>query len=366
MPTTTTPDPTTTPPAAPKAPLSNPYGLSLDAPTTAPLTTEYPSAPSTTGTPQNRLQLAQTAFDTFAKSTAPAYAADLRQATQQAAGNGQVGSGMLRTTYGNLANQRALALDTERDNLINQATGATIADQQANRGLDIQQENADTSRLGTTGNLALGQGGLTLAQRNQALAELQNTQQFGLAQAAQDVATKVALGQLTLAQAAQALDEKVRTGELTLAQKDEALRELTQQQNNTNTQTSLQLQRDQLTQQGEQFGLSLAQQKDLADLADKTANRQIDATSAQGQNALLLELARIMGTSTSQIDPTFVAAISRALGIPAPTQAYVPPAPPPPGTAPGATPPPAAGYPTPGTPGYPVNPDGTVGSPYGS
>ncbi len=30
---------------------------------------------------------------------------------------------MLRTTYGNLANQRALALDTEKSNLINSAQG---------------------------------------------------------------------------------------------------------------------------------------------------------------------------------------------------------------------------------------------------
>src|SRR5674476_791014 len=72
------PDQTTAPvdPLKPKplglAPNTTAAGTSA----TAPLPTEYPSAPSTTGTPQNRLQLATTAFDTFAKSTAPQYTAD--------------------------------------------------------------------------------------------------------------------------------------------------------------------------------------------------------------------------------------------------------------------------------------------------
>lgn len=441
------PDQTTTAPVDPLKP--KPLGLApsanltaTGAPATAPLPTEYPSAPSTTGTPQNRLQLATTAFDTFAKSTAPQYTADLREATQKAAGAGALGSGQLRTTYGNLANQRALALDTERSNLINSATAATIGDQQAARGLDISQQGADTSRIAALGGLdvakgtlgletqkaataasqgqqsldlqkqtaaqsqalqaagltgilngtetlaakqlaiqsAIDQGHLTneqgqlaLAQLAQAtsagqnqqqidiqkktadinaqvaagtlsieqgklaLSQLANTQQFGLATAAQDIQSKVALGQLSIAQASQALDEKVKTGELSVDQaklaldtiNSESANKVNQQNANTaqasqqataaNQAGQLQLAKDSLAQAGTQFGLSLAQQKDLATLADKTQNRQIDVSSAQGQASLALELARIMGAKDlNSIDPTFLASIAKALGYAAP------------------------------------------------
>lgn len=317
---------TAAPAAAPAAPTSNTLSL---APST-PLPTEYPSAPSTTGTPQNRLQLAQTAFDTFAKSTAPQYTADLRQATQMAAGKGQIGSGGLRTTYGNLANQRSLALDTARDNLINQAVTGTIADQQAAANTAIAQQNADTSRLGTTGSLSLQQAGLT--------GTLNGEQTLAAKQ--QEIQTKVALGQLTVEQGqlelaklsqqtaagqaqqgldlqkqAEAAQEKYQAGQLSLADRDQALRELAQSQGNTLEQEKLTLAKDQLDQQGKQFGLSLAQQKDLAELADATQNRQLDISSAQGQNTLIVELARIMGTSTENIDPRFIDAVEKALGI---------------------------------------------------
>jgi hypothetical protein len=434
-----------------------------------PLSTEYPSAPSTTGTPQNRLQLATHAFDTFAKSTAPAYQADLRAATQMAAGKGQIGSGGLRTTYGNLANQRALALDTQRDSLINAATTGTIADQQAADATALARYNAETSRLGTSGNLDVARGGLelakqheatstgqtqqqidlakkqadinaayqagtlTLAQKDQALRELANQQQYGLegqklelAKTGQEASIgaeqqRIALaakqqeieqayqnkqitlaerdaalrelanaqqygiagqqlelaksgqaqqasqfgqsldfqkeqakienayktGQLTLAQAQQKLAElaqaqsnanqqaqltlqtraqdaveKYQAGTLSLAQRDQALKELAESHGNTLEQEKLQLAKDQLDQQGKQFGLSLAQQKELATIVDKTANRQIDVSSAQGKNALIVELARIMGAKDgTALDPKFVEAISRSLGIAAPTQA---------------------------------------------
>lgn len=80
-------------------------------------------------------------------------------------------------------------------------------------------------------------------------------------------------------------------------------------------QQRIQLAKDQLAQTGAQFGLSLAQQKDLATLADKTANRQLDITTAYGQNSLLLELAKIMGGTTGNVDPNFIASVAKALGL---------------------------------------------------
>src|ERR1700754_3960705 len=74
--------------------------------------------------------------------------------------------------------------------------------------------------------------------------------------------------------------------------------------------------KEQLAAEGDLFGASLAQQKELATLVDKTQNRQIDVSSAQGQNALLLELARIMGAKDlSSIPPEFLASIAKALGM---------------------------------------------------
>lgn len=341
---------------APGAPALGTGPLSL----APPLPTEYPSAPSTTGTPQNRLELAKSAFDTFSASTAPQYAADLRLATQAAAGKGQIGSGGLRTTYGNLANQRALSLDTQKQNLINAATTGTIADQQAAEANRLASYTADTSRLGVTGNLALGQGQLSLAKENAATSKEQFGQSLDLQKTGQ--AADIANQQATLAlnQKAQDIDAQYKAGTLTLAQKNQALAELQNQQQYglatgaaatqkeqfdktfgqsetqfdkkyaldkaaqdatiANQTGQLQLAKDQLAQTGAQFGLSLAQQKDLATLADKTQNRQLDISGAQGQNSLLLELARILGTKDLNIDPTFLDAISKALGIGTPQQ----------------------------------------------
>lgn len=277
-------------PEDPTKPKKSASGLSF-----APLSSEYPNAPSTTGQPVNRLQLATNAFDTFERSTAPAYKADLRLATQQAAGKGQIGSGGLRTTYGNLANQRALALDTQRDTLINDAVKGTIADQQAAEANALNKYNADTSRLGVTGNLELAKSG-------------QQIQQNQFAQ------------RLTLDQQAQAIDEKYKSGQLSLAQRSQALAELVASQQNTQEAARLQLAKEQMAQTATQFGLSLAQQKELATIADKTANRQIDVSTKQGRNALILELARILGTKDSNLDPDFVKAIMASLGIALPEQ----------------------------------------------
>jgi len=321
--------------AAPAAPMT----------TAAPLSTEYPSAPSTTGTPQNRLQLATTAFDTFAKSTDPAYQADLRSATQAAAGKGTIGSGGLRTTYGDLANQRALALDTEKENLINSATTGTIADQQAAQANAIAQQNANTSATGVTGNLALGQGQLSLAQTAQATSAGQTQQQIDLAkqQASEEnaLATAGLTGELngtdTLAAKQQAINSAVAQGQLSVAQGQLALSQLAQSQGNTLAQGqlslattteqnqnavaqgNLQLAQQQLAQQASQFGLSLEQQKALATLADQTANRQIDVSSAQGQNTLLVQLANIIGGPSGNVDPNLLAALYKSLGLAVPS-----------------------------------------------
>lgn len=82
----------------------------------------------------DRYQTAQSQFDTFAKSTEPQYQADLADATKLASANGTLGSGMLGDRYGSIANQRALALDTQRNNFLTDALNGSIDDRYRSLG----------------------------------------------------------------------------------------------------------------------------------------------------------------------------------------------------------------------------------------
>jgi hypothetical protein len=99
----------------------------------------------------DRTKLAQQMFDTFTQSTNPAYEASIRDATRAAAGAGRIGSGQLRTSYGNLANQRNLQLGTAQQQFMQDALEGSIGDQfnkvNALSGLEGQQygEGADTN-----------------------------------------------------------------------------------------------------------------------------------------------------------------------------------------------------------------------------
>lgn len=109
------------------------------------LTPTDPNNPLTTQTiaPDNavdRFKLAEERFNTFTKSTDPAYQAALRDAKRTGAAVGGLGSGQLRTRVGDLANQRGLALDTSRDTLMQEALGGSIEDMYRNVGIAQQQQ----------------------------------------------------------------------------------------------------------------------------------------------------------------------------------------------------------------------------------
>jgi hypothetical protein len=97
----------------------------------------------------DRTQIAQQLFDQFNTSTAPAYQAALRSATQAAAGTGRIGSGMLRTSYGDLANQRDQQLQTAQQGFMTDALNGTIQDNLNNvnalSGLEGQQFGEQTT-----------------------------------------------------------------------------------------------------------------------------------------------------------------------------------------------------------------------------
>lgn len=79
----------------------------------------------------DRYALAQQQYGTFADQTDPEYQATLRDATKLSSANGTMGSGMLRTRYGDLALQRGRDLQNERDSLFQTAQQQTMADRQA-------------------------------------------------------------------------------------------------------------------------------------------------------------------------------------------------------------------------------------------
>ena len=78
----------------------------------------------------DRFKLAQEQYGTFADATSPQYDAALRDAARAAAATGRLGSGMLRTSYGDLANTRARELTNQRDALFQQALLGSVQDAQ--------------------------------------------------------------------------------------------------------------------------------------------------------------------------------------------------------------------------------------------
>ncbi len=81
----------------------------------------------------DRMGIARDYFNQFAEATNPAYEHAIRTATQHAAANGRMGSGMLTTDYGNLADNRTRNLDLMQRGLLTDATQASIGDAQNNR-----------------------------------------------------------------------------------------------------------------------------------------------------------------------------------------------------------------------------------------
>lgn len=386
--------------------------------TTAPAPTVAPPS-----APVDRVKLATETFGNIAGQRQQQFDADARDEIRRSAGLGQIASGGLRTRYGNLRLARDRDLDTLQKDLSLKAAEASVADASTAyqqglagaqhglaekiglAGIDTQKGALGLEKDALALQEKLGLGGLnaeqqriaiaqkqqdieaafqskqmTLAERNAALAELAQAQQnalgqeqiglererVGIAKGAQEIANKVALGQLSIAQASQALeekvrtgqlsleeaklamdkinstrslditeqnadtarlaqilDEKVRTGQLSIEQARQQLAEETQRQQAADTKRSLDITeqnadtaRMQLEQSGKQFGLSLAQQKGLAEMANTTQKYGIDKHSAQAKNALLLELMKIMGTSDfNNLDPAFIEAVSKALGI---------------------------------------------------
>lgn len=184
----------------------------------------------------DRIALAEQAWQQFADSTRPTYERELRTSRQNVAGAGQMGSGMERGAFADLANKRALQLDTERQSLINKAVADSIADQYANIAIAQQQQGFQASQVQADrtyglqeGQLDLaretGRGNLDLARQAEERAGRTTEAQIGLATRQQNLAETLGLSNLSLAQAQQKLDEMVKTGQLSIAQAQQVLAE---------------------------------------------------------------------------------------------------------------------------------------------
>jgi len=145
----------TTPSTTPSTMAATTTGSGL-APGVTPIdpATDLRNSQITPGAMLDRFGLAQQQFDTFANATTPAYQAALRDATRAAAGAGRLGSGMLRTSYGDLANQRNLQLDTQRENLFQNALQGSVGDAQT----QFQDLLASQNQLAGMQNQAFNQG----------------------------------------------------------------------------------------------------------------------------------------------------------------------------------------------------------------
>ena len=126
-------------PARPATPSGNtpgsPFTLSPTDPNNA-LTAQTIGA----GPGLDRFQIAQQQYDNFVSGTDPAYQAALRDASRQGAAMGGIGSGMLRSRFGDLATDRTNALGTERRGLFTDALLGSVDDARFATGLAERQQ----------------------------------------------------------------------------------------------------------------------------------------------------------------------------------------------------------------------------------
>jgi hypothetical protein len=128
--------------------------------------TDYTNKTITPGAGVDRMALANQEFESSAKASDPYYQKTLRDATSAAGANGQLGSGMERTSLGDAANLRNTQLDALRSNLMNTATEGTIGDQYKNIGIAQQQQGFQSGQQNTAFNQATQQAQLEEALRS--------------------------------------------------------------------------------------------------------------------------------------------------------------------------------------------------------
>lgn len=118
---------------------------------------DYTNKTIAPGAGVDRVKLANDVFESSAKASDPYYQKTLRDATNAAGPNGQLGSGQLRTSLGDAGNLRATQLDSLRSGLMHDATSGSIEDQYRNIDIARQQQGFQAGRQDTAFNQAAQQ-----------------------------------------------------------------------------------------------------------------------------------------------------------------------------------------------------------------
>lgn len=153
----------------------------------------------------DRFNLARQQFDTFVQGTDPQYQAALRQANRYGAATGRLGSGDLRTDFGNLAQQRDLQLRTAQNEFLQGALGGSIEDQFRDIGIAQQQQGFQNQQQQQAFENELRRLGFSEEMLNSAFGRALQTYMAGQA-GGTGSATGVTVGQNQMAQGQSALD----------------------------------------------------------------------------------------------------------------------------------------------------------------
>lgn len=105
----------------------------------------------------DRFAVAQEKYDTFVKGTDPSYQAALRDASRRGAAMGGIGSGQLRSTFGDLATDRTNAIGNERSKLFTDALLGSVDDGRFATGVAQQQQGSQIGQQNDAFNRSLQQ-----------------------------------------------------------------------------------------------------------------------------------------------------------------------------------------------------------------
>jgi hypothetical protein len=114
----------------------------------------------------DRFGIAKSRLDEFAKASDPYFQKSLRDATSHAAAGGRVGSGMLRTSLGDLAYNRDLQINSAGNNFLNDALTGSIDDSYKNVGIAQQQQGFQSDQQKTAFDQAIREESLNEALRS--------------------------------------------------------------------------------------------------------------------------------------------------------------------------------------------------------
>lgn len=143
-----------TTPTAPKQPLSPSPGVSLTPTNPA---NDLRGQTIGVGPTANRVDLANQYIQNWNTQSEPQFQSDLRSATSNAAGMGQLGSGQLRSALGNVVQNRDTQRNTAESNFLTNALQGSIGDAYNNVGIAQQQQQYQTGLQNQTFNQALQQ-----------------------------------------------------------------------------------------------------------------------------------------------------------------------------------------------------------------